>query len=808
MSSEGSSLGRRPAVRLVLLVIAGILSAQYVSLGPLAVYGAILIISLGALFGYLRGGRSTLFAVALQFSVLLVGFYLASVERQKVETETLRPHYFDEPIVLQGYFESEPVRKSNRVEMVVQTSKITRAGEGEGSERRVLVVVRQRRGSPALDSLRAGSELRVRGSLEPIPGPRNPGDFDYGRYLALNGIFGLVSVGDSGSVEVLPSAPAETPATFLASAQKAIYQILDRFHTPEQASFLKGLVFGHRSDISLDIKQSFIATGTIHVLAVSGLHVGVVALIFYSLAGLFRLSKRWIVVVTILGLVCYMFITGQSPSVVRATVMATVILLGTLFERKTDVYNSLAAAGLLMLLWDPKYLFEVGFQLSFAAVLSIVYLYPKLESLIKRIPERFEEIKAIDYVLKLFAVSLAAQIGTLPFTAYYFGRVSIVSLVANLVVVPVAGLNVMLGFATVAFSFLSDGVARCYAELNGVLVTFLLGFVRAAAKVPLAFYETAGIAAIFPVFYYLGVGTLFNVNKPRTLTRCVIALLIVFDIFLYYDVFSTGQPSLVVTALDVGQGDALFLEFPNRKCVLVDAGPKSFTYDAGERLVAPYLKRKGCENIDALVVTHAHADHLGGVKYVLEHFRVGRLIQAGNPPASRMFRDVVETAQQHHVLIERAAMGQVLSIDTTARIYVLSPNGQRESSRNLNNRSVVLKVVYGRTSFLLQGDAETEVEGDLVRRYGPILSSDVLKAGHHGSITSSSLAFLERVRPTIALVSVGRHNKFGHPSPVVLSRFEKMGVRIERTDEQGAAVVRSDGEQCTIVDWRKSGSSL
>jgi competence protein ComEC len=805
---EQTNLSRRPAVRLVLLVIAGILLAQYVTLRPIAAYAGILIAALAAFAGYLRGGRSTAFAVGMHLSVFLIGFYLASLERQRVETETLKPRQFDEPIVAQGYLEAEPVKKPNRYELVVRTTRIVRPGEAGGSRRRVLVMVRKRSVTAALDSLRTGSEVLVRGRLEPVPGPRNPGDFDYGRYLALNGIFGIISVGDSGRVEVLPSAREGTPASFLASAQKAVYQILDRFHTREQASFLKGVVFGFRSDISLDIKQSFIATGTIHVLAVSGLHVGVVALIFYSLGGLFRLSKRWVVAVTILGLVCYMFITGQSPSVVRATIMATVILLGTLFERKTDVYNSLAAAGLLMLLWDPKYLFEVGFQLSFAAVLSIVYLYPKLESLIRRIPERFEEIKAIDYVLKLFAVSLAAQLGTLPFTAYYFGRVSVVSLVANLVVVPVCGFNVMLGFATVAFSYVSDWVAQCYAELNGVLVTFLLGFVKAAAKVPLAYYETAGVAVSFPIFYYLGVGAVFSANRPRTLVKCVIALLVALNVFLYHDLIQAQRRSFVLTALDVGQGDALFLEFPNRKRVLVDAGPKSFDYDAGERLVAPFLKRKGIESIDAIIVTHAHADHLGGVRYLLEHFQVGRLIQAGNPPASRLYQEVIAAAQRNHVLLQRASMGQALSIDTTARVFVLSPNARRDSSRNLNNRSIVLKVVYGGTSFLLPGDAETEVEDDVLRRFGPILSSDVLKAGHHGSNTSSSVAFLERVRPAIALVSVGRYNKFGHPSPIVLSRFNQMGVQVERTDYDGAAVVRSDGARCEVVEWRDRRSRL
>lgn len=803
-----SILSRRPAVRLVLLVIAGILLAQYVTVRPLAVYGGVVIVAVVAFVGYLRNGRSMLAAVGMQLSVLLIGFSLATLERQRIETETLIPRQFDEPIVAQGYLESEPVKKQNRYELVVRTSKIVRPGAAGNTQRRVLVVVRQRNVTAALDSLRAGNEIRIRGRLEPVPGPRNPGDFDYGRYLALNEIFGVISVGDSSRVDVLPSARGRTLASLLGSAQKGVYQVLDRFHPPEQASFLKGVVFGYRGDISLDIKQSFIDTGTIHILAVSGSNVVVVALIFFSLGGLFRLSKRWVVAVTILGLLCYMFITGLSPSVIRATIMGIAILLGTLFERRTDIYNSLAAAALLMLLWDPKYLFDVGFQLSFAAVISIVYFYPKLESLIRRIPERFEEIKAIDYVLKLFAVSFAAQLGTLPFTAYYFGRVSVVSLLANLVVVPVSGINVMLGFATIALSYGSEWVARCYAELDGVLVTFLLGFVKAASKVPLAYYETAGVAASFPIFYYLGIGAVFSAARPRNLVKYIIVVLVALNVFLYHDLISARRPSLVITALDVGQGDALFLEFPNRKRVLVDAGPKSFNYDAGERLVAPFLKRKGCESLDAIVVTHAHADHLGGVKYLLEHFHVGRLIQAGNAPASQLYNDIIATARQRHVDLRRVSMGQPLSIDTTARIFVLSPNAQRDSARNLNNRSIVLKIVYGKTSFMLQGDAETEVEDDLLRRFGPLLASDVLKVGHHGSISSSSIPFLDRVRPAFAVISVGRNNKFGHPSPIVLSRFHQMGVQVERTDYDGAAVVRSDGERCEVVEWRGGTSKL
>jgi len=797
-----TDLNRKPAVRVAALVIVGILAASSLTLPLWISYTLLLALTFLTCVGFLRSRGSPFVAAGFHAIVFLIGFHLAALQGRTLQSEILVPDGLEEPISMLAVVESEPILKGSHSEVLVQTSTLTRKDTTFNVKRRVLVVVRKSVGLHRLEGLGVGDEAVVHGNLEALPGPRNPGEFDYGRFLALNGVQGIVFVQDTTGLARTSASREFSLSSFMSSAQKGIYHTLDRFHPPEQSSFLKGIVFGYRGDISLDIKQAFIDTGTIHILAVSGSNVLVVALIFHALGSLLRLSKRWATVITILGLLIYMVITGLSPSVIRATIMAGAILLGTLFERKTDVYNSLAAAALVMLLWDPMYIFDVGFQLSFAAVLSIVYFYPKLESLIRKIPERFEEIKAIDYVLKLFAVSLAAQIGTLPFTAYYFGRVSIVSILANLVVVPISGINVVLGFATLAFSSVSTWIAECYAALNGALVSFLLGFVSAASKVPLAYVETSSLSAGIPVIYYLCIGAVFSLNHRRLFVKFVVAFLVAVNLFVFADVFAHRKPALTFTAIDVGQGDALLLEFPNGKMLLVDAGPKSFAYDAGERVVAPFLKRNGIRTLDALVISHGHSDHIGGVRSLLSNVEVKRIVESGALASSKLYRDMAAAAERQEVLVQRVSAGDMLQIDPTTRVFVLHPLAGVDSSHNLNNTSLVLKILYGSTSLLLPGDAETEVEEKVLQRYGALLQSDILKAGHHGSRTSSSEKFLEKVRPAIAAISVGRNNKFHHPSPEVIEQFRKMGVDVRRTDRDGALIWRSDGERFEVVRWK------
>jgi competence protein ComEC len=803
----------RPALTAAVAVIAGILSARGTGASWhvfALIAGILLLISSVEWFLHRKTkGRENFhtFTILLLLFFSAAASYAVSIQIQEhrhisnflTVSDSLSIHcrVIDEPNVNAG--------KTKFLAEIISLSDGADSMETEG--RAYVTIYPDKRKNEQPVPILYGATVSFKSLLQSPGAERNPGEFSYREYLALNNIYAIAYVRGYEQISV---SETRQPNPFfeyiIFPSKRFVISTIRTVMKGDEANFLIGLLLGDRTEISEEIKSAFMNTGTIHVLAVSGSHVVLVAEIIVVVVGLLRFSRKPKILVAMAMLVYYMYLTGATPSVVRATIMMLVMLLAKLFEERTDIYNVLGVSAIIILLYEPKQLFDVGFQLSFAAVFSIVYFYPKLNALIPKIPEPLEEFKIMQWTWQLFAVSLAAQLGTLPFTAYYFGKVSIVSLFANLIVVPLVGVVVTVGLSGALLGILSLWIASCFSEVNELIAIVTLNFVKWAEQVPYAVVQTATFGWKETVIYSLIIGALFNLGNRLVIKRIVFAAMFTVNILLAINIFDDQEHHLRVTFLDVGQGDGAVIQFPTGETVLVDAGPYAPGYDAGERTVAPFLRRNGITTIDAVITTHPHADHLGGVPYILKNFSVQKAIDPGQPAQSSLFRAYEQLLGNVHHVPVRA--GTVLTYGD-ARLYVLNPSKRfidtdsTNGYSDLNESSVVFKLQYGKTSMLFTGDAEVEVEEHLWHTYSDFLRSDLLKAGHHGSSTSSSEPFISYVTPAHAVVSVAQFNKFRHPSKRVIERFVTSGSRVYRTDQEGAIIFSSNGESLTKVQWRK-----
>lgn len=788
-------LRRRPALRVLVLFIGGILLSDVFPLSGIPVWIFLAILWVAGLVLVSGRPRSTQTSVVIHSAVFVLAILWTTIRSADLEAQRIVPTS-SETIHVLALLEEPPLKQGSSCKLVVVADSVP-LGYGAVRGARFLAFIPWSK-SGEIRSLDVGRTVRIWGALQEFPVPRNPGEFDYGRYLSLNDIQGIIR---ADSIQPGPAGGPASLRAWFAALRSEFGKVFNRQHGNEQAGFLQGVVFGDRREISPELKEAFMNTGTTHILAVSGSNVALIALMLYLLFGMLRFPKRWIVALTILGLLFYMMVTGASSSIVRATIMGCVLVIGTAIERRTDIYNSICVAAVIVLLLDPLQLYDVGFQLSFAAVLSIVALYPKLERLVEIIPAAWEEVRILIPVWKVFAVSLAAQLGTLPFTAYYFERVSLVSLIANILVVPLVGLNLILACMTLAADAISAGIAAIYAAFNELLVNILLGFVREAASVPFATVDTFGFGLVHAFLFYTVLFAVMNISNPRILKFSVFSVLLMLSGCLYKEIFEQHALARLVM-LDVGQGDALLLRFGNGSHVLMDAGPKSFGHDAGARVLVPFLKRHGVSRLDAVILSHPHGDHIGGLEAVMEAVTIGAVYEADTAIVSRLHRQLRMTAQEQGIPIVITGVGENLSPDPNARMYAVHPGSESKKSKNLNNASLCLKLMIGETTAFFSGDAELEAEAEMVRKFGRFLSSDILKAGHHGSSTSSRSMFLDSITPKIALISVGEKNKFGHPSAAVLQAFETRKTAVLRTDQHGALIFETDGLKWKQVNWR------
>lgn len=559
----------------------------------------------------------------------------------------------------------------------------------------------------------------------------------------------------------------------------------------DQGALMLGILLGDTADISSDLTAAFQRTGLTHILAVSGMNVAVLVLSTLFLLGLLPAARPFRYAGVLVVLIYYAALTGFEPSVMRATLMATVGLGAVAFGRRRDLITALAVAAFLLLMYDPQLIRMAGFQLSFAATLAIIVLMPVLDRLLEIVPGK---------VRNQVNICLAAQLGVVPLLAYHFRQFSAVAPLANVLVVPATYPVLILGMIMPAAASLSYQLGRLASEVAGPLLAHMIAVTRALSNLPVASISLTAPSGPLVVGYYVVLAGVFwwlwHTKKRASLALIAIVALSFAVVVVGCEVGQGTPPSrLRVTFLDVGQGDATLIQTPEGQTLVVDGGDTS----AGALATIQSL---GVRKIDLLILSHPHADHVGGLGAIVSSVPVERVLDGGQPHTSRLYRELLQGIEGKGIRYQRARSGQAFKVGPKLKMELLAPtepflSGTRS---DLNNNSVVARVTYGQFVVLLVGDIEKPAERRLVAS-GADLTATVLKVPHHGSSGAGDAAFLEAVSPEVAIISVGE-NDFGHPSRTTLRRLASVGARVYRTDQRGHVTILSDGKTYEVETSR------
>jgi competence protein ComEC len=597
-------------------------------------------------------------------------------------------------------------------------------------------------------------------------------------------------------IEVIRRAPRSSPLRLFSALRQSLQEeIENHFSTPDrsalaqQGAVLEAMLLGERGRMDEETTAALQRSGLFHLIAISGAHIGIISALFlFVLRGL-RVRKRTSYVILIALLLFYSLLVEGRASVFRATIMALTFLTARLLWRQAHVLNTIAFSAFVLLLSNPFYLFDMGFELTYAATLAIILFYPKILGVLPRLPLKISE---------MFALSLAAQLGVLPLLAASFNRVTFAALLLNFPAVPLIGVVMAAGFVFLAVSPVSATLASWLAPVLKLLVGGFLRISGSLDVVPGSSYRipsppAAVIAGYFLFLLVLLLRPRFPIQRPLTAALFVIFLAATVS----YPFPPRFSPALRLTFIDVGQGDSILVEFPGRKKMLIDGGGAPEPgFDVGEYVVSPFLWRCGVKKLDYLVLTHGHPDHLNGLLAVARNFRVTEYWEAFSPANSEAYTKLKESLAKS-ARVRKAFRGFRVR-EGPVIIQVLGPRLSFPLEREVaNDDSLSLRLTAGNQSFLLAADIGVQAEKEILAA-GLEVRSQVLKSAHHGSRTSSSEAFLAAVKPEAAIISAGRGNIYGVPHPEVVERFRKAGARVLTTGEDGAVEITAGGASLKI----------
>lgn len=625
---------------------------------------------------------------------------------------------------------------------------------------------------PASAAVPAGMHVTVTGRWVPRPG-------------RLGRPAGLLLIRQVGAAHGSPG--------WLARSRTAVAAATARLFG-DQAGLVDALIAGRRGGIDREVRDRFVAAGMVHLLAISGFHVGLLAgwlLLALRLAGLPRRRAEPVAALAVLGYAAWL---GWPAPATRAAALVATVVVSRHRQRAPRPDGLLGACALVVMLVEPWSVVDLGAWLSFAAVAGVLWAV--------RWCRRAYPTRAA--WREMVAASLGATLATAPLAALVIGRVAIIGPLVNLVAIPLVAVTVPALLVAVLTTAVAPATATAFASSGRLLLDALDRLAALASALPgAAGPPTPGWSAALPWLVALVIAgwATHRASSPREALRRVgwgAAVMVWWPLLLHRAPAAVAADRLALDFLDVGQGDAAVIRTPGGHWVVVDAGPGDERYDAGARVVTPWLERHGARRIAVLVLSHAHRDHAGGAVHLVERWPVDLALEPGEPFDDERYLEWLERLASRGVRWRPVQDGVTWQLDGVQfRVVHPAPQGSGRGN-DLNEDSVVLEVRYGSFTALLGGDAGLPAEAAFLPRLGEV---DLLKVGHHGSRGATGTALLAATRPRLAVVSSGR-NRYGHPAPETLARLADAGVAVLRTDREGTVSVTSDGRSFTVRGGR------
>jgi competence protein ComEC len=710
--------------------------------------------------------RSISWIFTLTIIALYLWFSLLPLESKLLQNEEL---LLSEQTI-SGTIVSQPKNEDTYIQFVLKEKQ---------TKEKVLVTVETQ--EPTKDTFLFGAKCTFQGVLS-LPGQaRNPGNFDYREYLKSMGIYVQMKTSKLES-----SCSGKSIVTPIFDMREYIIQKIRENFNASTAQWVLALIFGERDDLSDTITEEFQYWNLSHLIAISGLHIGLIAACFYlffvRVLGFTKETSSWILMIV---LPIYSILAGSGYPVLRAVAMAEIIFVMNIFNKKWPITDVISISAIIFILLDPYSVTQLSFQFSYIVTFAII--------LSKRIL-----ILLHSFWWGSIYISFISQLVLIPLQILHFYYISPLSLFSNMLFVPyfsfllipvclIAALFYWGPFPiTVSINWLMDihdKILHISLQwLNSLKLIWVIGEMSFLSII------------IFVICFTLCMKNMETLMKTKAfIFACMMVAVIIFEQIKPY-----LNPVGSVTMLDVGQGDTIIVELPYRKgIVMLDvAAENSFMEeaDASEKVkynIKPFLWSKGITKIDHLIITHMDLDHAGGLPYLMKHFKIDRLYV-------HPFANIDEIALSNQTKLFKLFQGMCLQINNVP-FYVLHPNLEKKMEKE-NDRSIVLYSQFGNRGFLFTGDISDKVEKQIIQTY-PNLQVDVLKVAHHGSKYSSSEAFLDTFQPKVGLISVGLRNFYGHPALETIQRLEERNIHIFRTDENGAIIFRFTKDNGTFYPW-------